>query len=135
MIVIRDAASMSSIGDPDIRTLVQQRFAEICAGEKYNYDMHGYMIVVEPGDSVQSLEQETCCPIMHNLFDADIHFGHADYCPSFEALVGHASCNEMVFIMGDSFGITIIIPKQGADPELLAMCAQYAVPAPELTEP
>lgn len=130
MIILRDPSLASSIVDPDIRGLVEHRFSEICAGEAYDYDSHGYMIVVEPGDSVDSLEQETSCRILHNLFD-DARFGDPDFAPSFEALEEHAGCYEMVFILNDEgFGIDIYIPKHpGIDAELLAMCAEYAAPA------
>jgi hypothetical protein len=130
MFILRDPALASSIVDPDVRSLVEQRFAEICAGDPYDYDLHGYMIVVEPGDSVESLEQETSCRILRNLFD-DARFGDPDFMPSFEALEEHAGCYEMVFILNDDgFGIDIYIPKQpGIDADLLAMCAEYAAPA------
>ena len=59
MRILRDPTSTSSIADPDIRGLVEQRFAEICAGETYDYDLHGHMIVVEPGDSADALEKES----------------------------------------------------------------------------
>jgi hypothetical protein len=38
----------------------------------------------------------------------------------------------MVFVPGDGdFGIVIFIPKlEDIDPDLLAVCAEYAVPAP-----
>jgi hypothetical protein len=131
MIVLRDPASASSIGDPAIRNLVQQRFAEILAGETYDYDRHGYMIVVEAGDSAEALEKESGCPILHNLFD-DARFGDPGFAPSFEALEEHAGCWEMVFILNDEgFGVAVFIPKsEGIDAELSAMCALYAVPAP-----
>lgn len=130
MITIRGPASVSIIPDPDIRSLVEQRFAEVCAGEVYDYDIHGYMIVVEAGDSVDALEKESSCPILRNLFD-DVGFGNPNFVPSFEALEEHAGCFEMVFILNDEgFGIDIFIPKQcGINTELLAMCAEYAVPA------
>lgn len=136
MIVLRNPSLVSSVADPDIRSLAKQRFAEICAGEPYDYDQHGYMIVVEPGDRVEALEKETSCPILRNLFD-DIGFGNPEFSPSFEALEEHDGCFEMVFILNDNgFGIDIFIPKQqGIDPELLSMCQTYAVPAPTLTQP
>ena len=130
MLILRDPALASSIVDPGVRSLVEQRFSEICDGEPYDYDLHGYMIVVEPGDSVESLEQETSCRILHNLFD-DVRFGDPDFMPSFEVLEEHAGCYEMVFILNDEgFGIDIYIPKYpGIDAGLLAMCAEYAAPA------
>ncbi|TCV86647.1 hypothetical protein [Sulfurirhabdus autotrophica] len=134
MIVLRGPTLASNIPDPEIRSLVERRFTEICAGEEYNYDLHGYMIVVEPGDSVESLEKESSCPILSDLFD-DTCFGGPDFSPSYEALEEHSGCYEMVFILNDDgFGIDIFIPKtSGIDADLLAMCAIYAVPAPDFT--
>lgn len=135
MIVLRDPTAVSRIADPDIRSLVEQRFTEITDGEPYDADIHGYFIVAEPSDSVDMLEKEVSCPIMHNLFD-DIPFGDPEFVPCFEVLEEHAECFEMVFIMTDGdFGISLFIPKiEGINPELLAMCGQYAVPAPDLAE-
>ena len=134
MLILRDPAMASSIADPDIRALVEQRFVEILAGEPYDYDQHGYMIVVESGDSVAALEDETSCPILHGLLD-DNHYGHPDFAPSCEALEEHSGCYEMVFILNDDgFGISIFIPKAaGIDADLLATCAEYAEPV--LTQP
>ena len=130
MLILRDPALAVGIADPRIRNLVEQRFVEICAGEAYEYDLHGYIIVVEPGDCVAALEEESSCPILRNLFD-DARFGDPDFAPCFEALEDHADCYEMVFILSDGgFGIVIFIPKQQEiDADLLAMCAEYAVPA------
>ena len=55
---IRGPDQARRIDDTEIRQLVEQRFAEICAGEPYDYDAHGEMIVVEPGDTLASLERE-----------------------------------------------------------------------------
>lgn len=131
MIVLRDPALASNIADPDLRNLIEQRFIDICAGEEYEPDLHGYMIVVEPGDSVAALEQESSCPILRNLY-SNIRFGDPGFKPCFEVLEEHGSCYEMVFVPGGGdFGIVIFIPKQeGVDTDLLAMCSVYAVPAP-----
>jgi hypothetical protein len=130
MIILNDPALIDRIFDPAIRDLVQKRFSEVCAGEPYDFDLHGYMIVVEPSDSVEILEQEIGCPILHGLFD-DSHYGEPDFTPCFEALEDHAYCFEMVFIFNDEgFGVDLFIPKQpGINGDLLAMCAEYAVPA------
>lgn len=139
MIILRNPTAAKRIANPDIRSIVEQRFSEIYADGTYDYELLGcatdigYMIVVEPEDNVAALEKESSCPIMRNLFD-DACFGDPDYAPSFEALEEHASCYEMVFILNDDgFGISIFIPKAGGiDTDLLAMCAHYA--APELTQ-
>lgn len=134
MLILNDPALINRIPDLAIRNLVRQRFSEICGGEPYNYDIHGYMIVIEPGDSIESLESETCCSILHNAFDKT-QFGGSDFTPCFEALEDHGNCYEMVFILSDSgSGIAIFIPKHsGIDADLLAMCVKYAIPAMALT--
>jgi hypothetical protein len=130
MIVLNEPASASSVGHPEICSLVQRRFAEILAGEAYDYDRHGYMIVVEAGDTAGTVEKESGCPILHGYFD-DVRFGDPSFAPSFEALEEHAGCYEMVFILNDDgFGVDIFIPKsEGIDAELLALCRAYAIPA------
>ena len=133
MIVLRGNPSMAQkIQHPDVRALVERRYSEICAGEAYDYDRHGYMIVVEPGDTGEALEKESGCAILHTFFD-DSRFGDPGFLPTCEWLEEHAYCYEMVFILNDDgFGIDIFVPKtEGVDAELLAMCAQYAVPPRE----
>lgn len=135
MIVINHPFLASGIANPDIRSLIEQRFIEIADGEPYDADIHGYFVVAEPGDGVDMLEQEVGCPIMRNLFD-DARFGDPGFSPCFEVLEEHPACYEMVFIPSDGdFGISLFIPKhEGIDPDLLAMCPEYAVPAPDLAE-
>ena len=48
MLILRGPEQAPRIADPGIRQLVEERFAQICNGEAYDYDLHGYMIVVEP---------------------------------------------------------------------------------------
>lgn len=132
MIRIRGPDQGRSIEDPAIRRLVQRRFVQVCNGEAYDPEIHGEMIVVECGDTTIELEQVSGCRILHNFFD-DVRFGEPEFSPSFEALEDHPGCYEMLFILNDDgFGVEFFIPKQpGIDPELLAMCAFYAVPAPQ----
>ncbi|MCX7140799.1 MAG: hypothetical protein NT123_06815 [Proteobacteria bacterium] len=139
MLILRDPTDAGSISDPAIRSLVELRFAQIGQDEPYDADQHGYMIVVEPGDTVQELEQETSCCILHDLFE-DIPFGNPDFTPSFEILEEHHGTDgtvfyEMLFITNDDgFGITLFVPKaEGIDAGLLAMLAEFATPA--LAEP
>ena len=131
MLVLRDPSLASSITDNDIRELVKQRFDEICDGEDFDPDLHGLFFVVEPGDGVEALEEESGCPILRSYIGT-ARYGDPEFKPVFECLEEHDTCYEMVFVPGDGdFGIVIFIPKQeGIDPELLAMCAEYAEPAP-----
>ena len=45
MLVLRSPDEAARIADPEIRKLVQLRFAQVCAGEPYDPDRHGYMLV------------------------------------------------------------------------------------------
>ncbi len=115
MLIIRDPTLTSTINNPDIRNLAANRFAQVLMGEPYDYNQHGYMIVVEPGDSIADLESETCCTISGDFM--------------FEVLEEHDCCYEMLFILNDEgFAITLFIPKHGIDADLLKLCAEYAVP-------
>lgn len=127
-------------GDPgqipnfQIRALASLRFAQVCNGEPYDYNRHGYMVVVEPGDTVEQLEQETGCGITRDVFD-ETRYGEADFAPSFEILEEHDAWYEMHFSLNDDgFGITLFIPKaEGIPGDLLSLCADYAVPAAPLS--
>jgi len=137
MLILREPADAGRIADPGIRALVELRFAQIGQDEPYVADQHGYMIVVEPGDTAQELEQESGCAILHDLFE-DIPYGNPDFTPSFEILEEHYGTDgtvfyEMLFITNDDgFGITLFVPKaEGIDRDLLSMLAEFASPAAE----
>lgn len=134
MIVLRDPLTAGEVTDPYIRELVALRFTQVMAGEPYDYDRHGYMVVVETGDTVQQLEQGIGLPILHGLFD-DAPFGHPDFAPCFEILEEHRNGNtciyEMVFISNDDGTATaLFVPDQeGINADLLALCRSFATPA------
>ena len=134
MIVLRDPQATSQLTDPYIHDLVSLRWSQVLAGEPYEYDRHGYMVVVEPGDTVEQLEQEIGLPILHGLFD-DIPFGDEDFTPCFEILEEQSNESstvyEMVFISNDDgFATTVFVPAtEGTDSRLLAMCRSFAKPA------
>lgn len=131
MLVLRDPALISSITDPDLALLIEQRFEDICNGEDFDPDIHGFFVVVEAGDSIPEIEAESGCPILRSPFGST-RYGDPSFKPCFECLEEHPCCYEMVFVPGDGdFGIAIFIPKADSiDPELLALCAEYADPAP-----
>ena len=131
MLVLRDPEVATRITDPALRSLLEQRFEDLCAGEDYDPEIHGFFLVVEPGDSVEALESESECPILRSPFSS-ARYGDPGFKPVFEVLEEHPSFYEMVFVPGDGdFGVVIFIPKEeGIDPELLALCSDYAEPAP-----
>lgn len=131
MLILRDPDALACITDAGVRDLVEQRFMDLSAEDDYDPDLNGYFIVVEPFDGVDTLESESGCPILRGYLGT-ARFGDPEFKPVFEVLEEHSTCYEMVFVQSDGdFGIVIIIPKQdGVDPELLALCAEYAEPAP-----
>ena len=133
MRVLRDPDLANTIEDEALRALVAQRFVEIAQDEPYDPDIYGYFIVMEPGDSVATLEKEAGWPILGSVFN-DARFGDADFSPCFEFLEEHErpACYEVVFILNDGgFGIDLFIPKvPGMDRQLLDFCRAYAVPVP-----
>ena len=70
-------------------------------------------IVVEPGDSVEAIDDALGFPILNRPF---------------ELLADHADWYEMVFVLSDDgYGIEVFISKApGVDPGLLAMCATHS---------
>ena len=139
MISLRDPQATSQISDPYIRDLVALRWSQILAGEPYDYNRHGYMVVVEPGDTVEQLEQEIGLPLLHGLFD-DLPYGHPDFAPCFDILEEHRNeqhsneqhpIYEIVFISNDDgFVTTVFVPAcEGIPGDLLAMCRSFATPA------
>lgn len=131
MRVLRSKEEIASLLDGTLRTLIQQRIAQIEGCCPWSAEELGPVIVVEPGDSVQALEAEIGLPVLRSLFD-EVPFGNDDFVPGFEWVesLGDAAF-EMVFIVSDSgAGYDIFILNQpGVDPDLLALCQAYATPA------
>jgi hypothetical protein len=121
MLIIQNPSQLPLITDPDILKLVTLRLAQLDA------TLPTPMIIIEPGDSLSSIEKEIGFSILTNLLD-DISYPDPDFVPSCESLEDHGGCYEMLFILGDGDdAIVIFIPKIGVDAALLSMCAQYAV--------
>ncbi len=94
----------------------------------YNADELGYFLIVEQGDSVAIINAQIGFDILSNRWTG-IRYDQPDYTQSFECLDEHAGYYEMVFIISDDgFGIEVFIPKAIDIPDLLAMCAKFAVP-------
>lgn len=129
MQVIRDPASTAQIANPEIRRLVEQRIYDL-GKEPFDLAALGYFMVIEPGDRLEAINAQLGFPILANR-RTGLHFGQPGYEPSFEFVEQIHGCFDMVFILDDSgYGIEVFIPDtEGVDPDLLAMCKQYAMPA------
>jgi hypothetical protein len=135
MIVLRDPGDVAGVAHPLIRQLATLRYTQILNGETYDPAIHGVMVVVEPGDTVDQLEQEIGLPILHGLFD-DVPFGHDDFVPCTEAIEefnngkGNTVFEATFITSDDGAGSLVFIPaKEGIPGDLLAMCRSFATPA------
>jgi hypothetical protein len=121
MLIIQNPSQLPLISDPDIHKLVTLRLTQLGS------TLPTPMIIIEAGDSPSDIEKEIGFSILTNLFD-DISYPDPDFVPSCEVLEDHGGCYEMLFILDDGEeAIEIFIPKTGIDPELLSMCADFAV--------
>ena len=126
MQVIQTLLCFSNIINVHIRHFLEQRFQAITDGEDLDPDIHGYALVIEPSDTMESLlaDPEGC--ILRGLTETG-----AFVMPP-ESVEEHPEFYDLVFVPGDGdFAVTVVVPReQGIDARLLALCAQIATPAP-----
>ena len=122
MILIKQSEDIPTVTQSDILALIKLRSRQL------GPDFFG--ILVEPGDTVSSLEAASGCPILSNPFN-DAVYGDEDFVPMSEWIEDHGCCYEMVFILSDAdAGTALFIPKSsGLDPVLLSLCAEFCVQA------
>lgn len=131
MLILRDPAQVDQITDPGIRTLAAQRFREVSVDQPYDPDVLGPFVVVEPGDTLETIEATTSCWLSTSLFDENVHYGDEGYVSSFEFMEEHPACFEACFIFNDGgYGTLLFISKaEDMDATLLRYCREFAVPA------
>ena len=138
MRILNDPSALAALPPGVVRMLLHKRFAELSEDEPYDPAVNGFFIVVEAGDGIDAVEQQSGCRLLSNRF-SDGRFGDANFVPDWECLTFHAGrdgspgCFEIVFVLGDDgYGVEILIPLQrGIDPALLALCLTYSSPSPE----
>ena len=128
MQIIRDPAETALITDPVLRRLIEATMAALSEDYPYDPEVLGYFLIVEPGDTIAELDAQIGFSILANRWTG-IRFDAPGYTQHFEVLEEHAGYFEMVFIVSDDgySDLEVLIPKRGVAPELLAMCARYAV--------
>ena len=136
MLVLRSPEDAPRITDPTVRQIVETRFRQVSQDGTFDSERSGFIVVIEPGDVIGELERVTGVDVLSDVF-GETRFGDPDFTPAPEVIEEHGSCYELVFIFtDDGYGIEIFVPKtDGIDSALLAMCAQFAIPASELTRP
>jgi hypothetical protein len=102
-----------------------QKLSNLQARKYVEFTVEAQFILVEPHDNVDDLEQFTGCPIVTSWF-SDAVYPHEDFAPSFEFVEEHPTFYEMVFGLTDDNTTVFIIPKEKADPLLLALCQEFS---------
>lgn len=126
MLILRDPESLADLDDDFVHDLIAERFEAMADGEVFDPDLHGFAVVVAPGDSLSDLD----AAVGGFLTDAGGEIESA----AFEWVEVHPHWYEVTLVPGaGDFGIVVLVPRDArADEALLATCAQRAVqPEPD----
>lgn len=114
----------------EIQLLMEVRWRQNVLN-KTDGDVISNFVVVEPGDSVATIEKGICDCIRNIPGMSELHVDES-FSPSFNWIVSHVSCYEVAFIHGDfDYGVCLLIPRdRNIDPDLLALgeCSGLSVP-------
>ena len=115
MQVIRSLAEAAGIADIAISGLTRRSIEAVADDIPFDFDVHGYFVVVEVGDSVETINSQVGFDVL---------------CRPIVILEDRGSCWSMLFIIDDSGnGVEIFVPKQCAiDLRLLAMLEAHSNP-------
>lgn len=123
MKIINLWADLTNIADPPLRRLLEQRHKQLAGlGEPAG------IYIVEPGDTLADIEKAAGFPIATNLADGAI-FPDPDFVPSWEWVQTHEGWREIVYILSDDDGGTVLlVPRHDdIDPTLHAILRAFAL--------
>ena len=132
MLTIRDEGDIALLSGDALRAFVTARLADLRQDDICDPDTQGYVVVMEPGDSVAAVEAAVGAPLLRNPVTG-LDYGHPAFQPVADYFARHACWYEAVVVPGDGdFGVVLVVPRHvgGIEPRLLALCAEYAVTAP-----
>ncbi len=114
MQIIRSPADVDTTAadavNPELRQLISDTVARVTECP----EILGFVLVVEPGDTIADLDAVLRFPIL-----AGRH----------EFILEHANWYALVYVLGqEGSGIELFVPKTVDLPELLAMCIEQALP-------
>lgn len=126
MQVIQTLLCLSNIMNVHIRHFLERRFLTITDGDDFDPEIHGYALLIQPGDKLEDLLLDSEASILKGLVE------ESSYAIPPECIEEHPKFYDLVFVPGDGdYGITVVVPKEiGIDPALLSLCAPIATPVP-----
>ena len=128
MIVVHSKSDIHRISNVAIGTMVQQRI-DALHGDGFDLADLGYFLVVEAGDTIETIDAQVGFPILCNRITG-IRWDQPGFTASFEFVEEFPACFDLVFVISDEgFGVELFVPTaDGVNPDLLAICHQYSVP-------
>ena len=115
--------------DLDLKTILLGRLA-LLYPEFADWDLAdlAHFIVVEPGDSIDAIENELGISPFVNLVD-DARFPEPKFEPSWEFCIARKGYFDLTFALCDSgLGLCLLVPDcPGIEPSLRELCHAYAV--------
>jgi hypothetical protein len=126
MKLVNSPESVQTVTNSDIRQLVQKRIDDL-GGHNFNSTELGYILVIEPGDTLEAIQAQIGFDILSNRWTG-LRYDQENFTPSFEFIEDFGFCFDAVWIVSDTgWGIEAIVPKVvGIPPELLDMCKRFA---------
>lgn len=131
MLSIRDSDAMqlalSGPLDPNLKTILLDRLDLLAEFADWDLADLAWFHVVEPGDTIEVIENELGFSPFVNLVDG-ARFPDPAFTPSWEHLVVRGRWYDFVFALSDSgFGINLLVPNcDGIEPTLLKLCRNFA---------
>nr|WP_315491057.1 hypothetical protein [uncultured Rhodoferax sp.] len=134
MIKAADLSATAAISNPEVRQLVEQRIDSIST-EGFDMSEVGYFLVVEPGDTLDALAgQLGFVPTVNRRTGK--RFDDPQFTPHFECVLDHGHSWEVIYLLSDSDGAVLLLPKaDGLPPELSDMCQMFAISSHDTDAP
>ena len=117
---ISTPVEVSGLQDGKVRRHVERRITEILPDTEHWPDGFGQFFIVDPGDSMASLETAAAWPLFRHHY--------TDHSPTFEWLEAHDGLYEIAYVLADSgqFILVVVPDDHGIDEVLLTFCQQHA---------
>ena len=131
MLSIHEKAHFTNRSDYSLQhavaALLNLRIAQLTRADGIDLEDVTHFLVIQPGNTMAAVQQEVGFTPLTNLSDGST-FGSPDFTPSWEWIVDHHGCFELVYIVSDDgFAFVLIVEDSpGLDPGLLALCHQYS---------
>ena len=118
----RLASTENALG---LHTLVAERLSEETFTEINDWASLLHVVVMDPEDTPQALEQQLGFTVLHNRWNG-LANDHPDFTPSWDALEVYEHWVVLTFILSDDgFGIVVFMPR-GIPHALALLCDRYA---------